>query len=97
AASIRPSSITVGDAGEDSHHEIRRIVNTQPGKKDSLRYQALLTAVEAGVIPASALGEEDVEEDVVTGEQRDDERTGTRYNYSWFHITFFMGTTSGSY
>ncbi|KAG8950289.1 hypothetical protein FRC03_012916 [Tulasnella sp. 419] len=89
-------ALPVGDAdGDESHHEIRRIVNTQPGKKDSPRYQALLAAVEAGAIPASALDEEDDDEDdedVVAGEERDDERTGTKYNYSWFHIIFVMGT-----
>jgi hypothetical protein len=25
------------------------------------------------------------------GETRDDERSGTRYNYSWFHIIFVLG------
>jgi len=58
------------------------MVTTQPSKKDSPRYQALLAAVEAGAIPASALHEmdDDEEEDVIVGEGRDDERTGTRYN-----------------
>lgn len=61
------------------------LVTKQPSPKvDTPRYQALLAAVEAGAIPASALDEEDEldeDEDVgVTGEERDDERTGTRYN-----------------
>ncbi|RDB31006.1 Membrane protein TMS1 [Hypsizygus marmoreus] len=65
-------------------------VNTQPGKTESPRYQALLAAVNAGAIPASALEEEqeDEDEDDIVGEARDDERSGTRYNYSWFHIIF---------
>lgn len=75
----------------DGHSELG-IVTTQPKKTDSPRYQALLAAVEAGAIPASALNEEeeDEEEDVV-GESRDDERSGTRYNYSWFHVIFAIG------
>jgi hypothetical protein len=58
------------------------MVTTQPSKKDSPRYQALVAAVEAGAIPASALHEmdDDDDEDGAVGEERDDERTGTRYN-----------------
>jgi hypothetical protein len=69
------------------------LVNTQPSRTDTPRYQALLAAVEAGAIPASALDEEqsDEEDEGPQGEERDDERTGTRYNYAWFHIIFAMG------
>ena len=58
------------------------LVTTQPSKKDTPRYQALVAAVEAGAIPASALNEmdDDDEDDHIVGEERDDERTGTRYN-----------------
>ncbi|KAH9949901.1 serine incorporator/TMS membrane protein [Amylocystis lapponica] len=43
-------------------------------------------------IPASALDEdEDEDEDEMVGEARDDERSGTRYNYSWFHVIFAIG------
>lgn len=74
---------------EDGHHSELGYVNTQPGRTESPRYQALLAAVEAGAIPASALDEDDEDdEDEVVGEARDDERTGTRYNYSWFHVIF---------
>ena len=58
------------------------LVTSQPSRTETPRYQALLAAVEAGAIPASALDEEqdDDEDDGVAGEERDDERTGTRYN-----------------
>jgi hypothetical protein len=38
--------------------------------------------------------DEDDDEDVGApgAADRDDERTGTRYNYSWFHIIFVMAT-----
>ncbi|TFK40055.1 TMS membrane protein tumor differentially expressed protein [Crucibulum laeve] len=77
------------DEGATAHAEMG-FVSTQPGRTESPRYQALLAAVEAGAIPASALDEEDDEDedDDVVGETRDDERSGTRYNYSWFHIIF---------
>ena len=58
------------------------LVITQPAKKDSPRYQALIAAVEAGAIPASEvydMDEED-EEDAAISEERDDERTEIRYN-----------------
>jgi len=77
---------------DDSGHAELGVVSTQPGRTDSPRYQALLAAVEAGAIPASALDEEEEdEEDEEVGETRDDERSGTRYNYSWFHVIFAIG------
>jgi hypothetical protein len=66
------------------------VVTTQPGRTESPRYQALLAAVQAGAIPESALHEDEEEEDL--GETKDDERSGTRYNYSWFHVIFALGT-----
>ncbi|KAF8905016.1 serine incorporator/TMS membrane protein [Gymnopilus junonius] len=79
---------------DEGHHSELGVVNTQPGRTESPRYQALLAAVEAGAIPASALQEEEEEEedDDVIGESRDDELTGTRYNYSWFHVIFAIGS-----
>lgn len=71
------------------------LTTEQPSKKDSLRIQALMAAVEAGAIPASALDEagddeddedEDYSRDSSAG--ADDERNGTRYNYALFHAVF---------
>ncbi|KAJ1680922.1 hypothetical protein LUZ63_023858 [Rhynchospora breviuscula] len=65
-----------------------------PTKKDSLRIQALMAAVEAGAIPASALDEEEDDDEIETrselgaADESDDERQGTRYNYSFFHFVF---------
>ncbi|KAG6826759.1 hypothetical protein H0H92_014549 [Tricholoma furcatifolium] len=76
-------------AEDENGHSEMGYVTTQPGRTESPRYQALLAAVNAGAIPASALDEEDSDdEDGVVGDTRDDERSGTRYNYSWFHIIF---------
>ncbi|KAG8213243.1 serine incorporator/TMS membrane protein [Butyriboletus roseoflavus] len=66
------------------------VVSTQPGRTESPRYQALLAAVQAGAIPESALYEEEEEEEDY-GETKDDERSGTRYNYAWFHVIFALG------
>ncbi|KAI6009317.1 serine incorporator/TMS membrane protein [Pisolithus marmoratus] len=75
---------------DDSSQSEMGVVSTQPGRMESPRYQALLAAVEAGAIPASALQEEE-DEDEDDADTVDDERTGTRYNYSWFHIIFAIG------
>ncbi|KAF9234123.1 serine incorporator/TMS membrane protein [Melanogaster broomeanus] len=71
---------------DDGHQSEMGVVSTQPGRTESPRYQALLAAVEAGAIPESALYEDDEDED--DGETKDDERSGTRYNYAWFHVIF---------
>ncbi|KAJ7576806.1 serine incorporator/TMS membrane protein [Mycena floridula] len=77
--------------GENEGHSEMNFVNTQPSRTETPRYQALLAAVEAGAIPASALNEDESDdEDEVIGESRDDERSGTRYNYSWFHVIFAL-------
>jgi len=81
-------AVHLGDDGADGEVGL---INSQPGKKDSPRYQAILAAVQAGAIPASALDEEDDDDDFgPSGEDRDDEKSGTRYNYSWFHVIFVM-------
>jgi hypothetical protein len=76
---------------DDGQHSEMGIVSTQPGRTESPRYQALLAAVEAGAIPESALYEIDEDEDDDQGETKDDERSGTRYNYAWFHVIFAIG------
>ncbi|OXG20207.1 membrane protein [Cryptococcus neoformans Ze90-1] len=71
--------------------EVRLVTNQPKGRKDEMRYQAILAAVNAGSLPASVLDEpegEDEEIEAAMGEERDDERAGTKYNYSWFHIIF---------
>jgi hypothetical protein len=68
----------------DEDDEVR-LVSSQPGRRDEMRYQAILAAVNAGSLPASVLDEPEEDE---AGEDRDDERAGTKYNYSWFHIIF---------
>ncbi|TDL25577.1 TMS membrane protein/tumor differentially expressed protein [Rickenella mellea] len=83
--------LPIDDGGLEGH----TLVTSQPGRTENPRYQALLAAVEAGAVPASALNdnwdEEEQEEDDTSGDDRDDERSGTRYNYAWFHIIFAIG------
>ncbi|KAJ5984257.1 hypothetical protein N7481_006356 [Penicillium waksmanii] len=57
-----------------------------------MRAEALRAAVESGSLPASALDESDDEDEFETS-SKDDERGSTQYNYSLFHIIFFLATT----
>ncbi|KAH8925474.1 TMS membrane protein/tumor differentially expressed protein [Atractiella rhizophila] len=85
-----PTGPSADDAeGGTTHGGELGVVNKQPTKRD-----ALVAAVAAGSLPASALEEHDEDDDkdegLGGGDERDDERTGTRYNYAWFHIIFAM-------
>lgn len=89
------SSVGLSGYGPPGSAGARSVTTQQPTKKDSLRIQALMAAVEAGAIPASALDEEDDGGDeaadgygVRGAESIDDERNGTRYNYALFHAVF---------
>ncbi|KAL7419830.1 Membrane protein tms1 [Cryptotrichosporon argae] len=84
-------SLPEGTLGDDPDV---RLVTAQPkGRRDEMRYQAILAAVNAGALPASVLDEPEDDDDEIEaaiGEERDDERAGTKYNYSWFHIIFVL-------
>lgn len=62
---------------------------TQPGARSEMRYQALKQAVDEGSLPESALNQVDLYEDE---EVNDEERSTVKYNYSLFHIIFFLAT-----
>ena len=57
-----------------------------------MRAEALRAAVESGSLPASALDESD-DEDEEEYTTKDDERGSTQYNYSLFHVIFYLATT----
>ncbi|KAL1994853.1 hypothetical protein VTN49DRAFT_1040 [Thermomyces lanuginosus] len=67
------------------------LVTQQPTSRRQMRAEALRAAVESGSLPASALDESDDEDDEITS--KDDERGSTQYNYSLFHVIFFLATT----
>lgn len=76
----KAGTIKLGEDDAEGHAEMN-FVTTQPRRTEHPRYQAVLAAVEAGAIPASALNELDDDEDEdAVGEERDDEKTGLRYN-----------------
>ncbi|KIX97644.1 uncharacterized protein Z520_06422 [Fonsecaea multimorphosa CBS 102226] len=64
------------------------LVSQQPAS----RREIMRAAVESGALPASALDEDSDEEDAAEVSSKDDERQGTQYNYSLFHVIFLMAT-----
>ncbi|EED13195.1 membrane protein TMS1, putative [Talaromyces stipitatus ATCC 10500] len=68
------------------------LVTQQPSTRREMRIEALRAAVENGSLPASALDESDDEDDD-DYDTKDDERGSTQYNYSLFHVIFFLATT----
>jgi len=73
---------------DDDEHDL---IVTQPDSNREMRAQALRHAVESGSLPASALDDSDDESD--DGNRvKDDERGATQYNYSLFHLIFFLAT-----
>ena len=80
---------TYGQISQDDYEH--DLVTQQPSSRREMRAEALRAAVEAGSIPASALDDDDDDSDDGRDGQ-DDERNGTQYNYSLFHIIFLMAT-----
>ncbi|KAI1095950.1 serine incorporator [Rostrohypoxylon terebratum] len=73
---------------EDEHG----LVTQQPGRRE-MRAEVLRRAVEEGSLPADALLSDDEDEDESGSKAPgDDERSSTQYNYSVFHIIFFLAT-----
>lgn len=68
-----------------------------PSSRREMRAEALRAAVEAGSLPANALDDNDDDDDSVDGVSdgrggKDDEKLGTQYNYSLFHVIFMLAT-----
>lgn len=76
---------------EDYEHGL---VTQQPSSRRDMRQAALRAAVESGSLPASALDDSDSEDedDAPSKAPRDDERNATQYNYTLFHVIFFLST-----
>ncbi|KAF4985404.1 hypothetical protein FDECE_16576 [Fusarium decemcellulare] len=74
---------------EDDEHDL---VTQQPSARREMRAEALRRAVEEGSLPADALLSDDDESEAGDSPVGDDERSRTQYNYSVFHIIFFLAT-----
>ncbi|CAK9436881.1 uncharacterized protein LODBEIA_P14030 [Lodderomyces beijingensis] len=73
----------------ESADEISGTNATQPAARNEMRYQAIKQAVDEGSLPESALHQQDLYDDENAG---DEERASVQYNYSLFHIIFFLAT-----
>ncbi|KAL2206647.1 putative membrane protein TMS1 [Sarocladium strictum] len=82
------NGIRLPEDDDDSHD----LVTQQPTSRREMRAEALRRAVEEGSLPADALLEDD-ESDGGGNTAQDDERSSTQYNYTMFHIIFFLATT----
>ena len=76
---------------DDDEHDL---VTQQPSNRREMRAEALRRAVEEGSLPADALlSDDDDESDAGGNSSHDDERSNTQYNYTVFHIIFFLATS----
>ena len=72
-----------------------RLLDTQPSSsRREMRAEALRAAVEAGSLPANALDDDDDDDSESNDGHggKDDEKGGTQYNYSLFHVIFLLAT-----
>jgi hypothetical protein len=74
---------------EDDEHDL---VTQQPDSRREMRAAALRQAVEEGSLPADALLDDDDDNSDSGNTAKDDERTATQYNYTLFHVIFFLAT-----
>ncbi|CAK7269260.1 Membrane protein tms1 [Sporothrix epigloea] len=86
------------DVDGHSNYSAHGLVTTQPSRRE-MRAEALRRAVAEGSLPADAMlsDDEDDEDDESNGggggrRSGDDERGSTQYNYTSFHIIFFLAT-----
>lgn len=81
--------------GSSNHSGYSHIVDGEqllPSRK-AMRQEALRAAVESGSLPASALDDDSDDEDDSYGGKNDDEKMGTQYPYTWFHVIFLLATS----
>ena len=68
-------------------------ISSQPNVRNEMRYQAIKQAVDEGLLPESALNQMNLYDDELNGDNaNDEERNTVKYNYTLFHIIFFLAT-----
>lgn len=76
--------------GEEPEHGL---VDQQPANsRREMRAEALRRAIAEGSLPANALDDDDDDSDDGKPNDKDDERGGTQYNYTLFHVIFLLAT-----
>ncbi|TQS37363.1 hypothetical protein Golomagni_02166 [Golovinomyces magnicellulatus] len=74
---------------EDDGHDL---ITKQPDISRQMRAAALRQAIEEGSLPADAFQDDDFDNESDINTLKDDERATTQYNYTFFHIIFFLAT-----
>ncbi|POS85754.1 membrane protein-like protein TMS1, partial [Erysiphe pulchra] len=74
---------------EDDSHDL---ITKQPNLRRQMRAAALRQAIEEGSLPADAFQEDESDTESGVNTPRDDERAKTQYNYTLFHVIFFLAT-----
>ncbi|KAL6860547.1 Membrane protein tms1 [Amphichorda felina] len=75
---------------DDDEHDL---VTQEPASRRQMRAEVLRRAIEEGSLPADALLDDDDDSDAGGNASQDDERSSTQYNYTVFHIIFFLATS----
>lgn len=67
-------------------------VTSQPSERNQMRYEAIQQAVNEGSLPESALQQVDLYDEDSGVHGPSDEKSLVKYNYTLFHIIFFLAT-----
>lgn len=67
-------------------------VTSQPSERNQMRYEAIQQAVNEGSLPESALQQVDLYDEDSGAQGPSDEKSLVKYNYTLFHIIFFLAT-----
>lgn len=67
-------------------------VSSQPSERNQMRYEAIQQAVNEGSLPESALQQVDLYDEDSGVHGPGDEKNLVKYNYTLFHIIFFLAT-----
>ncbi|RPB25908.1 TMS membrane protein/tumor differentially expressed protein [Terfezia boudieri ATCC MYA-4762] len=84
--------VALGSSNGSEYSHIVDGEQLQPSRK-AIRAAALRQAVDSGSLPASALDDDSDDEDDSYGGRNDDEKMGTQYPYTWFHVIFLLATS----
>ena len=85
--------VALGSSNNNGYSHLGDGEQLLPSRKQ-MRAEALRAAVASGSLPATALDDDSDDEDESSFAARnDDERSGTQYPYTWFHIIFLLATS----
>ncbi|KAL7665762.1 Membrane protein TMS1 [[Candida] zeylanoides] len=78
--------------GDEVEAAAQGYISGQPTSRREMRYQAIKQAVDEGSLPESALSQLDLYDEDEPARAAGDESTAVKYNYTLFHVIFFLAT-----